>query len=126
MTQTFEIETGTLRLRPFVGATCAWSRDAYGIVHHRADGTSHELQLLSFSAWNGTMPRDLSFSIAPNGDVWVWAARSLCHVTPDERVACGPALLGIRSHGEIGFARDGTIWFFSSFQTLVHARFVEG
>jgi len=122
----YQILSDTFQLQQISSVPCSWSKAYFGITHHRSDGTSKTLQLMRFPSEISRPPSPLSFRIAPGGDAWVWAGSALCDVQRDEHVTCAPVELGMRQHSSVGFAKDGTIWFFSSFQTLVHARFVAG
>ncbi len=121
----YRIDPTTFELAKLSRPACDWEGDSFGIIHIQVDGTSKRLQLIDFSSWGAHMPLDLLFTVGPDHSAWVWA-RGLCRVDPSERVSCAPVQLGTRHSGTILFARDGTIWFLTSFQTLVHARFLPG
>ena len=120
----YEIISSTLELRKVSPTPCAWSSDPRGIRHAHPNGTQKYLQLSAEP--QGSVPLPLAFNISPNGNAWVWTGQTLCEVESDERVFCAPVHIEERDSTTVELAKDGSIWFKSAFQTLVHARFVHG
>ncbi len=125
LTTNYEIAGGNFEIRQTSIIPCGWSTTSFGVVHQQTDGTPRMLLLMPQPKEFSRIPPSLPFSIGPNGDAWVWFGYALCHVALNEQVACAPVHVEGRRDAEIDFARDGTIWFSTGYQTLVHAMFVQ-
>ena len=121
----YEIEPSSLTLHRAASVTCAWSSDPLGIRHTRADGTQKYLQLISTLA-DASVPLPLAFNVDASGNAWVWTGQTLCEIQANERASCARQPIEERDSTTVDVAKDGSLWFKTSFQTLVHARFVHG
>lgn len=125
LTTNYEIAGGNFEIRQTSIIPCGWSTTSFGVIHQQTDGTPRMLLLMPEPKEFSRIPPSLPFSIGPNGDAWVWFGYALCHVALNEQVACAPVHVEGRRDAEIDFARDGTIWFSTGYQTLVHAMSVQ-
>jgi hypothetical protein len=119
----YEIDPSSLTLHRAASVTCAWSSDPLGVRHTRADGTQKYLQLISTLA-DASVPLPLAFNVDASGNAWVWTGQTLCEIQANERVSCARQPIEERDSTTVDVAKDGSLWFKTSFQSLVHARFV--
>jgi hypothetical protein len=121
----YEIDPSSLALHRATSITCAWSSDPLGVRHTRTDGTQKYLQLTSTPA-DASVPLPLAFNVDASGNTWVWTPEALCRIQADEHVSCAREPVEERDSAIVAVAKDGSLWFKTDFQTLVHARFVRG